>query len=52
MLKYIGGMKVRKQVTLDDDLLKWVQEQIDKKRFASVSHAIEYALTKLKESEG
>jgi len=42
-------VKVRKNVTVDDKLVKWVEEQIEAKRFASLSHAIEYALTQLKE---
>lgn len=44
-------MKKTKTITLNGSLLEWIQEQIKKKRFASVSHAIEYALTKLRESE-
>lgn len=42
-------MKNRKNITIDPELLSWVEEQIRKKRFASLSHAIEYALTQLKE---
>lgn len=42
-------VKLRKNVTIDDELIKWVEKQIKAKRFASLSHAIEYALTKLKE---
>ena len=44
-------VKVRKNVTIDNELIKWVETEIKKKRFASLSHAIEYALTKLKEKE-
>jgi len=40
---------MRKNVTIDDELIKWVETQIKKKRFASLSHALEFALTKLKE---
>jgi len=42
-------VKLRKNVTIDETLVKWVEQQIKAKRFASLSHAIEYALTKLKE---
>jgi len=38
-------------VTVDEELIKWVQEQIKKKRFASLSHAVEYALYHLMEEE-
>ncbi len=44
-------VKLRKNVTIDDKLIKWVEEQIRKKRFASLSHAIEYALYEIMKSE-
>jgi len=43
--------KIKKTVTLDKDLLAWVEGQIKEKRFASLSHALEYALKNLKDSE-
>ena len=43
--------KVRRSVTISKDLLVWVSEQIEHKRFKDVSHAIEYALYHLKEEE-
>jgi Arc/MetJ-type ribon-helix-helix transcriptional regulator len=36
---------------LDPDLLTWIDEMIEKKRFANRTHAIEYALQRLKEQE-
>jgi len=42
-------VKLRKNVTIEDDLVRWVEAEIKKKRFASLSHAIEYALTKIQE---
>ena len=41
--------KVRRSVTISEDLMKWIAEEIDRKRFKDVSHAIEYALFRLKE---
>ncbi|MGC8693534.1 MAG: ribbon-helix-helix domain-containing protein [Thermoplasmata archaeon] len=41
--------KLKVSVSVDEDLLEWVQEEIEKKRFASVSHAINFALHRLKE---
>jgi len=41
--------KVRRSVTISEDLMKWIAEEIDRKRFKDVSHAIEYALYRLKE---
>jgi Arc/MetJ-type ribon-helix-helix transcriptional regulator len=41
--------KINTSMNLDEDLLKWVDSQIAKKRFAHRTHAVEYALKKLKE---
>ena len=43
--------KQRLQVTVRDDLVKWMDQQTEKARFASRSHAIEYALLKLREND-
>lgn len=43
--------KVRRSVTISKDLLDWINQQIEKRRFKDVSHAIEYALYHLKEEE-
>jgi Arc/MetJ-type ribon-helix-helix transcriptional regulator len=43
--------KIRRSVTISEDLMKWINEQIECKRFKDVSHAIEYALFKLKEEK-
>jgi Arc/MetJ-type ribon-helix-helix transcriptional regulator len=45
----IMGKKVNTSMNLDEDLLKWVDTQIAKKRFAHRTHAVEYALQRLKE---
>lgn len=42
------GKKVKTSVALDEDYLRWIEGQIKSKRFASRSHAIEYALAKVK----
>ena len=44
--------KKRLQVTVREDLVAWMDSKVEKLKFASRSHAIEYALSKLKESEG
>jgi len=41
--------KARRSVSISKDLMEWVNEQIQHKRFKDVSHAIEYALYRLKE---
>lgn len=43
--------KKRVYATIREDLVKWVDQQVEKLKFANRSHAIEYALMKLKESE-
>jgi Arc/MetJ-type ribon-helix-helix transcriptional regulator len=41
--------KLRLQVTVREDLVKWIDSQVEKLKFANRSHAIEYALLQLKE---
>jgi len=36
-------------ISVDDDLLKWIDQLIKTKRFAHRSHAFEYAIERLKE---
>jgi len=43
--------KKRVYVTIREDLVKWMDQEVEKLRFASRSHAIEYALAKLKGEE-
>jgi len=40
--------KNRVSVTIDEKLLKWLESQVDSKRFGSKSHGIEVALEVLK----
>jgi Arc/MetJ-type ribon-helix-helix transcriptional regulator len=42
--------KLNTSMNLDEDLLKWVDTQIAKKRFAHRTHAVEFALQKLKDA--
>jgi len=45
-------MKKRKvTITVDEEIIRWIEKQIARKRFASISHAVEYAVTRLIESE-
>jgi len=48
MLYTYTRMKVKKTVTLDSDLIEWLEQQIEEKEFGSLSHAIEKGLTRLK----
>ncbi len=43
--------KIKVSHTIDEELVEWMDSQIAKKRFASRSHAIEFALQQLIEAE-
>lgn len=43
--------KKKTSVSIDDDLLTWIRGKIKEKKFASVSHVVEYALARLKKEE-
>ena len=42
-------MKIKTSVALNKEILEWIDRQVEKRVFANRSHAIEYALQKLKE---
>jgi len=53
-LRYFGviesmSKKVKTSIALDKDLLEWIDKMISTKKFANRTHAIEYALQKLRE---
>jgi len=41
-------MKVKKTITIDKELLEWIERKIKEKEFASVSHCVEKAILHLK----
>lgn len=41
--------KTKLSITVDDDLIKWLDLQIKQKKFASRSHGFEFAVNQLKE---
>jgi len=43
--------KIRLQTTVREDLVKWIDKQVLDLRFASRSHAIEYAVQQLVKKE-
>jgi Arc/MetJ-type ribon-helix-helix transcriptional regulator len=43
--------KVQVSVTLDEDQLAWMDKEIEDNRFATRSHAIVYALSRLMKEE-
>jgi Arc/MetJ-type ribon-helix-helix transcriptional regulator len=44
-------LRSKMSVTIDVELIKWIEQQVTKQKFRNKSHAVEYALVKLKESE-
>lgn len=42
------GKKVKTSVSLDEDVLKWMDKQIATKRFRNRSHLMEYAIEQLR----
>ena len=44
-------MRRRISVTVDETLISWVDSEVEAKRFRSRSHALEFALHRLYESE-
>lgn len=43
--------KKKTSVSLDEQLLSWIEKKMKEKKFASISHAIEYALEELKKRD-
>jgi len=41
--------KAKLSITIDEDLIRWLDSQIKKKKFANRSHGFEYALNELKD---
>jgi metal-responsive CopG/Arc/MetJ family transcriptional regulator len=41
--------KTKLSITIDDELVKWLDLQIKKKRFANRSHGFEFAISQLKD---
>jgi hypothetical protein len=42
------GKKIKTSIALDEDILIWIDKQIKTKRFASRTHAIEFAVEQLR----
>ena len=40
--------KIKTSVALDERLIEWIDEQVETRRFASRTHAVEYALEQLR----
>lgn len=43
--------KIRLQVTIRDNIVKWMDKEIEARKFATRSHAIEYSLMQLMEKD-
>jgi Arc/MetJ-type ribon-helix-helix transcriptional regulator len=47
----VNVLRSKMSVTIDVELIRWIEQQVKKQKFRNKSHAVEYALVKLKESE-
>lgn len=47
----MGTTKVKVTASMKEELVEWIDTQVGKSRFASRTHALEYAITKLKEAD-
>jgi len=47
----IQMVRAKISVTIDEELVKWVDEQIRRRRFRNRSHALEWALARVIEEE-
>ena len=45
----MGEVKITVSARVDPELLEWVDIQVDKRRFRTRSHALEYALIVLRQ---
>ena len=43
--------RVKVTATVDKELITWIDQEVEKRRFRNRSHAIEYAIAKLKEKK-
>jgi len=43
--------KIRVFATIHEDIVKWIDKEVAKRRFANRSHALEYAIQQLIEKE-
>jgi Arc/MetJ-type ribon-helix-helix transcriptional regulator len=44
-------VRVKKTVTLPKDVVEWLEQQIEERRFSNVSHGLEYAVYQLMKKE-
>jgi Arc/MetJ-type ribon-helix-helix transcriptional regulator len=45
------GKKIKTSFSIDEETLKWIDEQVETKKFRSRSHVIDYAIEQLKNSQ-
>jgi Arc/MetJ-type ribon-helix-helix transcriptional regulator len=43
--------KIKTSIALDEELLQWIDKEIQTRRFASRTHAIEYAIEQLRKEK-
>ena len=48
----MGEGKTRISARVENELIDWIDQEVEKKRFSNRSHALNYALYVLKQAEG
>jgi len=43
-----GPLSIKRSVSIDPELFRWIESKIKEKRFSTISHAVNEALLKLK----
>jgi Arc/MetJ-type ribon-helix-helix transcriptional regulator len=43
--------KIRRSISIDKELMNWINQQIAQRRFKDVSHAFEFAVYHLRQEE-
>ena len=51
MISEVDMPKQRLQVTIREDIVKWIDQEVAKLRFANRSHALEYAMLQLMQED-
>ena len=49
MISYMPEKKVKVTASMDADLVEWIDKEVEGRRFASRTHALEFATARLKE---
>lgn len=49
MISYMSEKKVKVTASMDADLVEWIDTEVEGRRFASRTHALEFATARLRD---